>query len=90
MDNQLVNTIKQIDDAVLEINISLNKLQVLKKITNDKVIKSALSDYILIMAGYNYQFMIYLMGFLLESGKKVDVDTEFNKIMKDFFKNGDK
>ena len=85
--NNRLETIKQIDQAINEITISLKKLSAIRDKEIDKIMTKVLNDYVLLVAYLNYQFMVYLMGITPESVKKDYIDTEFKKTMEGFFKN---
>ncbi len=84
-----LETIKQIDQAIAEITMSLNKIVTIKNKETDEVIARALNEYILALAYLNLQFMTYLMSITHKSVKKDYIDEEFKKMMKGLFKNGE-
>ena len=83
-----IEIMKQINQVIVEITESLNKLTTIRNKATDKIVVKALNDYILLVAYINYKFIMYLVSITSKNTQKNYINTEFNKIMKDLFKNG--
>lgn len=83
-----IEIMKQINQVIVKITESLNKLTTIRNKATDKIVVKALNDYILLVAYINYKFIMYLVSITSKNTQKNYINTEFNKIMKDLFKNG--